>query len=93
MLCKLYTYCVKFYTYCGNSRCFVGNLSLFRFTRFRVKSWPENFGRVKVLTNIMSVKNTRLCFNHTNTVETNQMINSDQNIITILPNFVEFIKT
>ena len=41
MLCKLYTFCVNFYTYCVNSRCFVANMSLFRFTRFLVKSWPQ----------------------------------------------------
>ena len=54
MLCKLYTYCVKFDKYCVNSRCFVANLPLFRFTRFGVDFGPKNSGRVKVLTNIMS---------------------------------------
>ena len=43
MLCKIYTYCVNFYTDCVNSRCFVANLSLFQFTRFCVKSWPQIF--------------------------------------------------
>ena len=52
-LCKLYRNCVNFYTYCVDSRCFVTNLPFFRFTRFCVKFWPKNSGRVKILTNIM----------------------------------------
>ena len=55
MLRKLYTACVNFCTNCVNLRCFVANLPLFGFTRFCAKFWTQNYGRVKVLTIIMSV--------------------------------------
>ena len=54
-MCKLYIACVNSYTNCVNSRCFVANLPLFRLTRLCVKFGQKDYGRVKVLTNILSV--------------------------------------